>query len=78
MAKRTGFAIMSKERHLEIAAMGGRSVPREKRSFFTNRTLATDAGRKGGMSVPAGKRIFSHDRDLAKEASKLGVLARTK
>lgn len=46
--KRRGFASLSPERRSEIAKLGGRSVPEEKRSFSQNRDLARDAGRKGG------------------------------
>lgn len=48
--KRRGFAVLSKEKRQEIAAMGGRSVKPEKRTFKTNRQLAVDAGRKGGKA----------------------------
>ena len=46
--KPRGFAAMSPERRAEIAAMGGRSIPAEKRSFSQNRELARTAGIKGG------------------------------
>lgn len=48
---RRGFAAMSKEKRTEIAKKGGASVPSEKRSFFANRDLAADAGRKGGVAA---------------------------
>jgi len=63
-----GFASMTAERRREIAAMGGRSVPKYKRTFRKNRALAKSAGRKGGANVPAEKRSFSCDRALAKRA----------
>jgi uncharacterized protein len=44
-----GFASMSPERQREIARMGGKSVPSEKRSFSQDRDLASKAGRKGGQ-----------------------------
>ena len=47
--KPRGFAAMSKEKQLELAAKGGQSVPAEKRSFSQNRELASEAGRKGGQ-----------------------------
>lgn len=47
--KRRGFASLTPERRKEIAAMGARAVPEEKRSFARNRDLARDAGRKGGQ-----------------------------
>jgi len=46
--KRRGFASLSPEKRTEIAKLGGRSVPEEKRSFAQNRDLAREAGRKGG------------------------------
>jgi general stress protein YciG len=44
-----GFASMSPEKQREIASMGGKSVPSEKRSFSQNRDLASQAGKKGGQ-----------------------------
>jgi general stress protein YciG len=44
-----GFASMSEERQREIASKGGRSVPKDKRSFSQDRQLASAAGRKGGQ-----------------------------
>ena len=46
--KRRGFASLSPERRTEMARLGGRAVPEEKRSFSQNRDLAREAGRKGG------------------------------
>lgn len=63
-----GFANMTAERRREIAAMGGRSVPKYKRTFRKNRALAKSAGHKGGTNVPAEKRAFSCDRALARRA----------
>lgn len=63
-----GFAALSPERRREIAAMGGRSVPKSKRTFRKRRGLARAAGRKGGTLVPADKRAFSCDHALAKRA----------
>ncbi len=52
-----GFASMSAERQREIASKGGKSVPAGKRSFFSNRDLAAEAGRRGGrLSRPGGAR----------------------
>lgn len=48
-----GFASMNPEKQREIASMGGKSVPSEKRSFSTNRELASQAGRKGGQTSGA-------------------------
>ena len=52
--KKQGFAAICRERHQEIAAMGGRAVAAEKRSFSQDKTLAASAGKKGGESVPPG------------------------
>jgi general stress protein YciG len=54
-ATRRGFASMSQERQREIASMGGKSVPAEKRSFSQNRDLASEAGRKGGQASGNGQ-----------------------
>src|SRR3974390_198569 len=60
-----GFASMNAERQRQIASMGGKAVPDEKRSFSQNRRLAAEAGRKGGQSVPGAKRRLSQNRELA-------------
>ncbi len=53
---RRGFASTSPEKRREIAHMGGKSVPSDKRSFSQNRDLASEAGRKSGrMSRPAAR-----------------------
>lgn len=49
LVKKTGFALMDPEKLREIARRGGAAVPAEKRSFYKDRDLATDAGRKGGI-----------------------------
>ena len=49
-----GFASMKQERQRQIASMGGRAVPDEKRSFSQNRRLAAEAGRKGGQASHHG------------------------
>jgi len=67
-----GFASMKQERQRQIASMGGRAVPDEKRSFSQNRRLAAEAGRKGGQSVPGAKRSFSQNRELAAQAGRKG------
>lgn len=41
---------MTPERRREIASLGGKSIPKEKRSFSQNRELAREAGRKGGLT----------------------------
>lgn len=69
-----GFASLSLERRREIASMGGKAVPGEKRSFSQNRDLAERAGRKGGKSVADEKRSFSRDHELAARAGRKGGL----
>ena len=50
-----GFASMDEEKQREIASKGGRNVPKEKRSFSQDRSLASIAGRKGGQSSGPGR-----------------------
>lgn len=45
-----GFASMSPEKQREIASKGGKSVPRDRRSFSQDPSLAAEAGRKGGLA----------------------------
>jgi uncharacterized protein len=70
--KGRGFASMTAERRRELARLGGKSVPNEKRSFAQNRDLAATAGRKGGQRVPNAKRSFAQNRKLAVEAGRKG------
>lgn len=67
-----GFASMDPEKQRQIARKGGTSVPKEKRSFSRNRSLAAEAGRKGGQSVRPAMRSFSRDHELASEAGRKG------
>ena len=67
-----GFASMTPERRKEIARMGGKSVPAEKRAFSTNKDLAAKAGHIGGKKVRPTKRSFSMDPALAARAGKIG------
>ena len=69
---RRGFASMDVAKRREIARMGGRSVPAEKRSFSRSPELAAEAGRKGGINVPDERRSFSQDRSLAATAGRKG------
>ena len=41
---------MDPEKRRGIAALGGASVPREKRTFSKDRDLAQAAGQKGGLA----------------------------
>lgn len=45
---RRGFASLTPEKRKEIASLGGKAVPNERRSFSQDRELAVRAGRKGG------------------------------
>jgi general stress protein YciG len=67
-----GFASMTPEKRREIARMGGKSVPKEKRAYSVNRDLAAKSGAKGGKVVRPSKRAFSMDPALASRAGKLG------
>ncbi|EHM01198.1 hypothetical protein HMPREF9946_02202 [Acetobacteraceae bacterium AT-5844] len=73
--KRRGFASMTPERRREIASLGGKSIPAEKRAFSVNRKVAADAGRKGGLNVAPGKRSFARDAELASAAGRKGGTA---
>jgi general stress protein YciG len=46
--KKRGFGAMSPERQKMIAALGGKAVKPENRSFSQNRDLARSAGSIGG------------------------------
>jgi len=70
-----GLATLTPERRREIAAMGGRSVPADKRSFSQDRELAAAAGRKGGGKADPAKRSFSVDREVAAAAGRKGGVA---
>jgi len=48
--KPRGFACMDPARRLEIAQMGGRSTPPEKRTFSLDVSKASAAGRKGALA----------------------------
>ena len=67
-----GFASMDKEKQRAIARKGGTSVPKEKRSFSRDKSLAAEAGRKGGQSVRPAMRSFSRNHELASEAGRNG------
>jgi len=70
-----GFAAMSPERRREIARMGGRNVPAEKRSFAVDPLLAAKAGSIGGKSTPKGSSSFSMVRELAQRAGRASQAA---
>ncbi len=58
-----GFASMNAERQRQIASMGGKAVPDEKRSFSQNPELAAEAGRKGGQASHGGSGHPASSRD---------------
>lgn len=66
---------MDPARRKLIASLGGKSVSPQKRSFFLDRQLAKESGRKGGRSVPPGKRAFSSNSKLAQQAGRKGGMA---
>ncbi|MGE3992925.1 KGG domain-containing protein [Pseudorhodoplanes sp.] len=71
-----GFAAMDPEKQRAIASKGGHSVPKEKRSFSQDKTLAMRAGKKGGKAVPKALRAFSTNPELAFIAGRKGQAAR--
>lgn len=52
---------MTPERRREIAQMGGKAIPAEKRSFSRNRDLAREAGRKGGKALKHRKSLTNSE-----------------
>lgn len=46
---------MTPERRREVCSLGGKAIPKEKRSFSQNRELAKAAGRKGGLTPRRSK-----------------------
>ena len=66
--KKRGLAALTPERRREIAQMGGKSVPREKRAFFKNPEIAKSAGSLGGQRASPEKRYFSLHPDKAQQA----------
>lgn len=73
--KKRGFGSMDPGKHRAIAALGGKAVPAEKRSFHADPSLAAAAGRKGGCNVDPAKRTFSKDREAARRAGAKGGVA---
>ena len=79
LSGKRGFGSLSPERRKEIASMGGKAIPAEKRAFSRDPGLAARSGKKGGRAVPAERRAFSCDRGLASRAgSKGGKAVRAK
>ena len=52
--KPRGFQCMTPERRAEIASMGGKALPANKRAFSQDKGLASRAGRIGGSSRKGG------------------------
>ncbi len=76
--RKRGLACLSPERRREIASMGGRSVPPEKRAFARDVALAAEAGRVGGGSATPENRMFHKDNDLARRAAKASAQGRAR
>ena len=53
--KKQGFALLSKAKRSEIAAMGGNANKPENRYFSRNKEAAKVAGRLGGLTAAANK-----------------------
>ena len=66
--KKRGLAALTPERRREIAQLGGKSVPREKRAFFNNPEKAKSAGSLGGLKASPENRYFSRHPDKARQA----------
>jgi general stress protein YciG len=49
--KRRGFASMSPEKRRQMASMGGKAVPKEKRAYARDPDLASRSGKKGGAAI---------------------------
>ena len=67
-----GLASLSPERRRQIASMGGKSVPKEKRTFARNRDVASAAGKKGGRTIRPETRTFTVYPELASIAGRIG------
>ncbi len=50
-----GFASMDPAKQRKLASKGGSSVPKHKRSFSQDRSLAASAGRTGGLATQERK-----------------------
>lgn len=69
---RKGLASLSPEKRRMIASMGGKSVPKEKRTFARNRDIASAAGKKGGRTIRPETRTFAIYPELAQIAGRIG------
>ena len=73
--KKKGFANLSPEKMKEMAALGGRSCPAEKRTYSLNPEFARECARKGGLATAKENRNFSKNRELASSAGRKGGIA---
>ena len=73
-----GLACLSPERRREIARLGGKAVPADKRAFARDANLAASAGRVGGASVAPEQRMFHQDPALARRAAQASLKVRAK
>lgn len=64
MAKKTGFAVMSKTRQFEISSKGGKTGHERGTAHEWTREAASVAGRKGGLATAQRKREARHQRHL--------------
>ena len=69
---RKGLAALSPEQRRLIASMGGKSVPKEKRTFSRNRAIASAAGQKGGRTIRPETRTVALYPELAQIAGRIG------
>jgi general stress protein YciG len=76
--RKRGLACLSPERRREIASMGGKSVPPEKRAFARDAELAKQAGRVGGAVASPENRMFHKDKDLARRAAQVSAAGRSR
>jgi general stress protein YciG len=67
-----GLASLSPERRRQIASMGGKSVPKEKRTFARDRDVASAAGKIGGRTIRPETRTFALYPDIASMAGRIG------
>ena len=67
-----GLAALTPDRRREIAAMDGRSLRPDQRTFSQDPSLAKAAGQVGGAAIAPEDRMFSRDPELAARAGRKG------
>lgn len=67
------MAAHSAERRREVAALGGKAVPREKRGFAQNRELAREAGRKGGRTPRSTVKSGLTEQEISQVAGSTAI-----